>query len=58
MKFKMKVAIFLMATLITLFGFNLIASSSALDMLKMGKKAGYEIITNVLAKAHLPIDPS
>jgi hypothetical protein len=58
MSFKAKVAIFLLATLITLTGFNLIASSSALDMLKMGKKAGYEIIANVLAKAQLPIDPS
>jgi len=58
MSFKAKVAIFLLATLITLTGFNLIASSSTLDMLKMGKKAGYEIIVNVLAKAHLPVDPS
>jgi hypothetical protein len=58
MSFKAKVAIFLLATLITLTGFNLIASSSALDMLKMGKKAGYEIIANVLAKAQLPVDPS
>lgn len=58
MNFKMKVAIFLLATLISLFGFNLIASSSAIDMLKTGKKAGYEIIANVLAKAHLPVCPS
>jgi hypothetical protein len=58
MSFKAKVAIFLLATLITLTGFNLIASSSVLDMLKMGKKAGYEIIANVLAKAQLPVDPS
>jgi hypothetical protein len=58
MSFKTKVAIFLLATLITLAGFNLIASSSALDILKVGKKAGNEIIANVLAKAHLPVDPS
>jgi hypothetical protein len=51
MRFKTKVAIFLLATLITLAGFNLIASSSALDIMKVGKKAGYEIIANVLAKA-------
>jgi hypothetical protein len=51
MSLKAKVAILLLATLITLAGFNLIASSSALDMLKVGKKAGYEIISNVLAKA-------
>lgn len=53
MSFKTKVAIFLLATLITLAGFNLIASSSALDIMKIGKKAGYEIIANVLAKADL-----
>jgi len=58
MSFKAKVAIFLLATLITLTGFNLIASSSALDILKVGKKAGNEIIANVLAKAQLPVDPS
>jgi hypothetical protein len=58
MSFKAKVAIFLLATLITLTGFNLIASSSVLDILKVGKKAGYEIISNVLAKAQLPVDPS
>jgi len=58
MSFKAKVAIFLLATLITLTGFNLIASSSALDIMKVGKKAGYEIIANVLAKADLPVDPS
>jgi hypothetical protein len=58
MSFKAKVAIFLLATLITLAGFNLIASSSALDIMKVGKKAGYEIIANVLAKADLPVEPS
>jgi len=58
MSFKAKVAIFLLAMLITLTGFNLIASSSVLDILKVGKKAGYEIISNVLAKAQLPVDPS
>lgn len=51
MSFKAKVAIFLVAVLISLAGFNLIASSSALDIIKVGKKAGYEIISNVLAKA-------
>lgn len=51
MSFKAKVAILLVATFISLAGFNLIASSSALDILKVGKMAGYEIIANVLAKA-------
>jgi predicted exporter len=48
MKLRNKLAIFLVAVLITFVGFSLIASSSV-DMLKMGKKAGYEIISNVLA---------
>jgi len=58
MSFKVKVAIFLLATLVTLAGFNIIASSSALDILKMGKRAGNEIIANVLADANPPADPS
>jgi hypothetical protein len=51
MSFKAKVSIFLLATFLSLAGFNLIASSPALDIMKIGKKAGYEIISNVLAKA-------
>jgi len=58
MSFKAKIAIFLLATLVTLAGFNLIASSPALDMLKIGKRAGYDIIANVLANENLPLDPS
>jgi predicted exporter len=54
MSLKAKVAIFLLATLVTLTGFNLIASSSALDILKMGKRAGYGIIANVLAETTQP----
>jgi hypothetical protein len=49
MRFIDKLAIFLVAVLITFVGFSLIASPSV-DMLKLGKKAGYEIISNVLAK--------
>lgn len=51
MRFRMKVAIFMMAVLLTFAVFNLIASTSAVDLLRMGKEAGYEIIANVLAKA-------
>ncbi len=50
MKFRTKVSIFLMAVLLTFVGFNLIAFSPAVDLLKLGKKAGNEIIANVLAK--------
>jgi len=49
MKLRDKLAIFLVALLITFVGFSLIASPSV-DILKVGKKAGYEIISNVLAK--------
>jgi hypothetical protein len=58
MSFKAKIAIFLLATLVTLTGFNLIASSSALDILKLGKRAGYDIIANVLADENRPPDRS
>ena len=49
MKLRNKLAIFLVAVLITFVGFSLIASPS-LDILKVGKRAGYEIISNMLAK--------
>jgi hypothetical protein len=52
MNFKTKLAILLVATLITLVGFNLIASSPALDLMKVGKQAGYNIIANVLAESN------
>ena len=54
MNFKAKVAILVLAALISLAGFNLMASSSAIDMMKVGKKAGYKIIANVLAEAESP----
>jgi len=50
MKFRTKVAIFLMAAFLTFVGFNLIVFSPAVDLLKIGKEAGYEIIANFLAK--------
>jgi len=50
MKFRTKFAIFLIAVLITFVGFNLIAFSPALDLLKLGKEAGNEIIANFLVK--------
>jgi hypothetical protein len=39
-----------MAVFLTFVGFNLIAFSPAVDLLKLGKEAGNEIIANVLAK--------
>jgi len=49
MKLKTKTAIFMMAVLLTFVGFSLIASPS-IEILKVGKEAGYEIISNYLAK--------
>jgi hypothetical protein len=54
MNFKAKVAILLVAVMVSLAGFNLIASSPAVDMMKMGKKAGYKIIANVVAETESP----
>lgn len=51
MKIKTKVAILLIAVLLTFAGFSLIATSGADDLVKIGSKAGYEIISNFLAKA-------
>jgi hypothetical protein len=49
MKLRDKLAIFLIACLITFVGFSLIASPS-LEILKMGKRAGNKIISNYLAE--------
>jgi hypothetical protein len=50
MRLRTKLAVFLAAVLLTFVGFNLIAFSPAVDLLRLGKKAGNEIIANVLAK--------
>lgn len=52
MKLREKLAIFVVAVLLTLVGFNLIAAPSV-DILKIGKQAGYEIIANYLAKVEM-----
>ncbi len=50
MRFRTKLVIFLVASLLTFLGFNMIASTSV-DILKVGKEAGYEIIANFLSKS-------
>jgi len=51
MKIKTKIAIFLTAVLLSLLEFNIIAScSQCVDLLKVGKRAGYEIIANILTE--------
>ncbi len=55
MKVKEKVVIFLAAALITFVGFGLIAFPYV-DILVVGKEAGYQQISNFLAKADVSKD--
>ena len=48
MKLTTKMEIFLMAAILTFFLFNMMIPSSAVELLKIGKQAGYEIIVNVV----------
>jgi len=50
MRSRTKIAIFIVAVFLTFVGFNLVAFSPAVDLLRLGKEAGHEIIANVLAK--------
>lgn len=54
MRFRTKALIFLAAVLISLIGFGLVASP-AVDIIVVGKKAGYQMITNFLAKTDLSV---
>ena len=45
MKLRTKAAILLAAALLTFAGFSLIATSGADDIVKVGKEAGYEMIS-------------
>lgn len=51
MKFKTRVAIFLVAVLLSLIGFNLVVTSPDLNLLKAGKTADHKSTSNYLAKA-------
>jgi len=48
MKFITKLEIFLMAVVLTFFLFNMMLPPHAVELLKIGKQAGYEIIVNVV----------
>jgi len=48
MRLITNVEIFLMAVILTFFLFNMIISPSAVELIKIGKQAGYEIISNVV----------
>jgi len=43
-----KIPILMVATLLTFLWFNAMTPTSAVEMIKVGKKAGYKIIANVL----------
>ena len=58
MKIRTKVAILLIAVLLTFAGFSLIATSGADDLVRVGSKAGYEIISNFLANASADVHQS
>lgn len=48
MRLITKIEIFLVAIVLTFFLFNLMISPSAMELMKIGKQAGYEIISNVV----------
>jgi len=48
MKFRTKIGIFLVSCAITFIGFNLLIPAGAVDIMKIGKTDGYEIVSNVL----------
>jgi hypothetical protein len=50
MRFKEKIGILMLAVFLSFAAFSMIAAP-AIDIMKIGKYAGYEIISNVLAKA-------
>jgi len=43
-----KIEIFIVAIVLTFFLFNMMISPSAMELIKIGKQAGYEIISNVV----------
>lgn len=51
MRLGTKAAILLAAIFLTLIGFNAATPSSAVELIKVGKQAGYDFIANVLEKA-------
>ncbi len=48
MRWITKLEIFFMAVTLTFFLFNLMIPSSAVEIIKVGKLAGYEIIANLM----------
>ena len=54
MRFREKIGILALAVFLSFAAFSMIPAP-AIDIVKVGKYAGYEIISNVLAKANTPL---
>jgi heme/copper-type cytochrome/quinol oxidase subunit 4 len=50
MRYRTKIAIFLVAVLLTLVGFNLMASRTVIEMVKIGNQPDYTISIHVVAE--------
>ncbi len=50
MKIQAKIAIFLVAVMVSLIGFNLIASPSAVGLFKAGELNGYRVVVTASTK--------
>jgi hypothetical protein len=50
MRYKTKIAIFLVAVLLTFVGFNLMTSRTVVEMVKIGTPPDYTISINVVAE--------
>lgn len=57
MNTRTKIAILLVAVMVSLIGFSLIASPAALDMFKLGKTPGFNVDVVVTAQAGSNIQP-
>ncbi len=48
MRLITKIEIFLVAIVLTFFLFNMMITPSAMELIKIGKQAGYEMISNLV----------
>jgi len=58
MKLRSKIGIFLLSCVITFIGFSLLIPAGAVDLMKIGKTNGYEIVSNVLVVKAVQDSPS
>lgn len=57
MNFKAKIIIVIVAIILSFLFFNLMTSTSSVELITIGKKAGHEIIANYLAHTPTPNVP-